>query len=69
MTPMFDQSAFLAARKRWAEEMGPPKLPAVVALPGAKAPIATDRLKALQELGLAEHEIIKRINGAHARNS
>lgn len=68
MTPAFDQSTFLAARSEWAQQIidNPPVR---VALPGAKAPIATDRLIALQELGVTNGEIVERINRTHARDS
>lgn len=68
MTPMFDQSQFLAARKDWAWQMDPPPQFAM-AMQGARAPIARDRLEALQDTGLTEHEIVKRVNEAHARNA
>jgi hypothetical protein len=60
--PNFDQSTWLAYRVRTAQEMGPPKLPSHVALPGAKAAVPHDRLIAHQEAGHDQHEIVARAN-------
>lgn len=62
MTPSFDQSTWLAYRAQAAQEMGPPQLPAHVALPGAKAAVPHDRLVAHQEAGHDQHEIVARAN-------
>jgi hypothetical protein len=58
----FDQATFLAYRAQAAAEMGPPKLPSHVALPGAKAAVPHDRLIAHQEAGHDQHEIVARAN-------
>lgn len=65
----FDQATFLAYRAQAAAEMGPPKLPAHVALPGAKTAVAHDRLLAHQEAGHDQHEIVARANERWARDN
>lgn len=71
--PHFDQSTWLAYRARAAQEMGPPKLPAMVALPGAKAAISHEHLVAHHDTGRGEHEIVQRVNAkwadAHAERT
>ena len=65
----FDQATFLAYRVQTAAEMGPPKLPAHVALPGAKTAIAHDRLLAHQDAGHDQHEIVARANERWTRDN
>jgi hypothetical protein len=60
--PNFDQSTWLAYRVQTAQEMGPPKLPELVALPGAKAAVPHAHLLAHQEAGRLEQDVIKRVN-------
>lgn len=55
----YDHTAFMAHRRRVASTISVDP-PTSYALPGALAPIATDRLKAHQETyGLREHEIVR----------
>lgn len=58
----WDQSTWLAHRALDAAAIGPPKPPAFVALPGAKAAVDHDRLVAHQELGHGAEEIVERVN-------
>jgi len=58
----FDQSTFLAHRAREAAKIGPPKPPQHVALPGAKAAVAHDRLLAYQDAELDSDAITERVN-------
>lgn len=58
----FDQSTWLAYRVQTAQQMGDAALPALVALPGAKAAISHDRLLVHQASGKRELEIVERIN-------
>lgn len=62
MSPSFDQSTWLAYRAQAAQEMGPPKLPAMVALPGAKAAVSHAHLLAHQDAGRGGHDITERVN-------
>lgn len=68
--PNYDQSTFLAYRAQAAREVGPPKPPKMVALPGAKAAISHDHLLAHQDAGRCERDIVDRVNAkwsaAHA---
>lgn len=65
----FDQATFLAYRAMAAQEMGPPKLPAHVALPGAKAAISHAHLLAHQDAGRHEHAIVERVNAKWERDN
>ena len=65
--PHFDQGTWLAYRTKTAQEMGPPKLPAHVALPGAKAAISHEHLLAHHDTGKSEHEIVQRVNAKWAQ--
>ena len=58
----WDASTYLAHRALDAQQIGPPKDPDFVALPGAKAAIDHDRLLAHQELGHGQEEIVERVN-------
>lgn len=64
----WDHSTFLAKRARESADLGPPKLPTHVALPGARAAVAHDRLVAYQQSGLAEDEIRERTNQRWAQD-
>lgn len=66
----YDQSSWTADRVKQAAELGPPKNPVVVALPGAKVAISHDELTAHQADGLHMHEIVDKINKKwRARNA
>lgn len=58
----FDQSTWLAKQVIDAEAIGTPPTPLFVALPGARAPIAHERLLAYQAAGHDEHSIVQRTN-------
>lgn len=58
----YDQSTWLAKIAMDAVALGPPAPPAHVVLQGALAAVPADRLAAYQEAGLAEHEIVRRVN-------
>lgn len=60
----FDQSTFLAHRAKVADTITP-QPPTMVALPGALAPVAADRLGALQAAGHSLEAIVQRVNAAH----
>jgi hypothetical protein len=57
-----DHSTWLAKRAKEAAELGPPQPPEMVALPGAKAAIARDRLDALLDHGHDDHAIVANVN-------
>lgn len=60
----FTQAEFLLQRR--ADAAAAEQVPvSMVALPGAKAPIARDRLEALQAAGHSQAAIVDRINTAH----
>lgn len=65
----FDASTFLAHRALDAVELGPPKPPKHVALPGAKRAVEHERLLALQDAGNDQHAITARTNAKHAAES
>lgn len=60
----FDQSTWMAHRANVADTITP-EPPDMIALPGAKAPIARDRLEALQAAGHSPDDIVARVNSAH----
>lgn len=60
----FDQSTFLVHRATVADTITV-EPPLMVALPGALAPVATDRLEALQAAGHSQEAILARVNDAH----
>lgn len=62
----WSQSAWQAKRAIEAEQIGPPKLPEHVALPGARQAVPHDRLLAYQDADMGEHEIVERVNGRWA---
>ena len=61
----YDLATFLANRAAVAKEMGPPKPPAHVALPGAKRAIEHDRLVAYQQAGRSHDVIVERVNARY----
>jgi hypothetical protein len=65
----YSQAAWMAKVAIEAEEIGSPRLPEHVALPGAKQAVPQDRLLAYQDAGLGEHEIVGRVNARYRQEN
>lgn len=61
-----NQSTFLAARAKEAQNLGTSQ-PKAVALPGAKQAVAHDMLLAHHDSGHDQHEIVRRVNARWER--